>query len=155
MLSGMATLVCSKGHANPLGQRFCGECGEDLTQATDLPEAARDTSGTEAATPARAARHSLAWIVVAVGVVCLVIVGGALSFRSNGSSSTPTATTSAPRGDRQVVWYFPASTPATDIVSQVDGECAAQPDVGSIVVNLIDLGTDTLTPVDTKTYPCP
>jgi len=67
---------------NAADDRFCGECGEDLTQATDLPEAARDTSGTEAATPARAARHSLAWIVVAVGVVCLVIVGGALSFRS-------------------------------------------------------------------------
>jgi hypothetical protein len=154
MLSGMATLVCSKGHANPLGQRFCGECGEDLTQATDLPEVERDTSSTEAATPGPEARHWLAWIVIAVGVLCLVIVGGALLQRSN-RSSTPTVTTSAPRGDRQVVWYFPASTPATDLVSRVDEECAAQPDLGSIVVNLIDLGTDTLAPVDTKTYPCP
>ena len=154
-LTPMATLICSRGHANPLGQGFCGECGEDLTRPDPAPETAEPRAPARPAshrlsTPARLALVALLLVIVFAAVALVALLAG----RKDSTPVAPSAPTEG-RGNAVVVWYFPVSTPETDLMDRVDTFCSAHPDVGSIQVNFVDLNSGNLTTGQSQTYPCP
>lgn len=151
----MATLICSQGHPNPVGQRFCGECGEDLTTSGPAPEPDGGRTGAAAGASPRlstSTRYTLVAFALAV-VFAFVAVAALLVGPRHSSPSAPSATTVA-RGNAVLVWYFPATTPETDLVDRVDAECAAHPEVGAIQVHFIDLDVGNLATSESRTYPC-
>ena len=151
MLAAMATLVCSMGHPNPIGQRFCGACGEDLT----VPNLDADAAPAEVVPVGTSRRARVRWITIAASVAIGAIIAIALAFGQRSNRSSPPSVTTVVRGDQTLVWYFPVATPDTETTSRVNDECAAHPEVGTIQVNFIDLDRGSLTPVDSKSYRCP
>ena len=164
----MATLTCSQGHPNPLGQNFCGTCGEDLT-LDDEPvhepvgppagQPAGEPSGDVAEGPApvvdNPVSRRMGWVLFALAAVFLAVavIGFVVARRHTTANPAPVPANSVAR-DQKVVWYFPETTAETDLVNRVEQFCAANPAVASIQINLMDLDQGNMAPVLSTDYPC-
>jgi hypothetical protein len=150
----VATLICSQGHPNPVGQRFCGDCGEDLAPpAADPAPAPAPPAGDAGPRPSSGNRYVLVALgaVIVVAAVALVVL---LVSRASDDPASPPATTVV-RGDAVWTWYFPATTSEAEVTQRVDTACSTHPEVGSIQVTMVDTDVGNFDNAQSHTFTCP